>query len=104
MQHEEIHLKVLKAVEKNPDATQRELASTLGISLGKTNYCIQALVKKGWIKVNNFKQNQNKSRYAYLLTTKGIQKKTEMTKAFLKKKILEYETLKKEIEKIKEEQ
>ncbi|MGV6827415.1 MAG: MarR family EPS-associated transcriptional regulator, partial [bacterium] len=69
---DEIHYRVLKAIEANPEISQRELASALGVSLGKTNYCLKALIDKGWVKVKNFKKNNNKLGYAYLLTPNGI--------------------------------
>ena len=97
---QEIHLKVLRHLEENPDVTQRELAKELGISLGKANYCLKALIEKGWIKANNFKNNNNKAAYAYLLTPKGIESKAQITVRFLKRKIAEYEALKSEIEQL----
>ena len=93
----ETHLKVLRRIEANPEITQRELARELGISLGKTNYCLKALIQKGWIKANNFKNNKNKAAYAYLLTPKGIEQKAQITVRYLKKKVQEYESLKQEI-------
>ncbi|MGG4605768.1 MarR family EPS-associated transcriptional regulator [Paenalcaligenes sp. Me131] len=95
---EESHLKVLRLLEKNPTLSQRELADALGISVGKTNYCIKALVDKGLVKINNFRNNKNKLVYAYLLTPIGISERTELTIKFLKRKMNEYETLKAEIE------
>ena len=99
----ETHYKVLKQLEANPEITQRELAQELGISLGKTNYCLKALIQKGWLKANNFKNNKNKSAYAYLLTPKGIEQKAQITVTYLKKKVQEYETLKQEIAQLKSE-
>lgn len=98
--YEESHLKVLRLLEKNPSMSQRELAEELGVSLGKTNYCIQALVEKGLLKINNFRSNKNKSVYVYLLTPAGVSKRAELTIKFLKKKIQEYEILKEEIEQL----
>ena len=100
---EDIHYRVLKLVEAKPEITQRELADQLGISLGKTNYCIKALVDKGWVKMQNFGTSKNKIRYAYLLTPKGISQKTALTARFLKRKMQEYEDLKAEIKALKEE-
>ena len=95
--YEESHLAVLRLLEQNPNLSQRELAEELGISVGKTNYCIKALVDKGLLKINNFRNNKNKMGYAYLLTPAGITKKTELTVKFLQRKVLEYEVLQKEI-------
>jgi EPS-associated MarR family transcriptional regulator len=101
--NQEIHLKVLRHLEDNPDITQRELAAALGISLGKVNYCLKALIEKGWIKANNFKNSNNKSAYAYLLTPKGMDSKAQITMRFLKRKVDEYEALKQEIEQLQQE-
>ena len=92
---------VLRKLSKNPKANQRMLASELDISLGKLNYVINELRKKGLIKIQNFKKNPNKARYLYLLTPKGIAEKTNLTINFMKKKLKEYEELKKEIKKKK---
>ena len=94
---DEISYKLLKALEQDPQMSQRELSKSLGISLGKTNFCIQALLKVGWIKANNFKNSKNKMAYSYLLTAKGMDEKLNVTKRFLKKKIKEYEALEQEI-------
>ncbi len=83
--------------------TQRELASELDVSLGKVNYCLKAMVEKGWIKVQNFKKSNKKLAYLYLLTPKGIEQKAYITVNFLKRKITEYETLEKEIKDLKAE-
>ncbi len=101
-QHE-THLKVLRHIEANPEITQRELAQELGVSLGKVNYCLKGLIQKGWIKANNFKNNKNKAAYAYLLTPKGIEQKAQITVQYLKRKMQEYEALKKEIAQLKNE-
>ena len=100
---QETHLKVLRHLEDNPNITQRELAETLGISLGKTNYCMKALINKGLIKAKNFKNNANKRAYLYILTPKGIETKTKISVQFLKRKIIEYEALNKEIQQLKSE-
>lgn len=100
---DEHHLKVLRLLEANPDMSQRELAEALGVSVGKTNYCIRALVDKGLLKMNNFRNSQNKLAYAYLLTPAGIAAKAELTARFLKRRMAEYEQLKKEIEQLKGE-
>lgn len=101
--HEESQLKVLRLLEADPGLSQRDLAKTLGISLGKTNYCMRALLDKGLIKVQNFRNNENKLAYAYLLTPAGITARAEMTRNFLKIKMQEYEALKQEIEQLKNE-
>lgn len=97
----ETHYKVLRQVEANPEITQRELARKLGISLGKTNYCLKALIQKGWVKANNFKNNKNKAAYAYLLTPQGIENRVKITVRYLRNKVQEYESLKQEIEQLK---
>lgn len=83
--------------------SQREIARELGISLGKVNYCLQALIEKGWIKTSNFKSNRNKASYIYLLTPRGIQEKARVTAEFLQIKIREYEALRAEIEQMKQD-
>jgi EPS-associated MarR family transcriptional regulator len=100
---DEIHLRLMKAIETNPQATQRELAEALGVSLGKANYCLRALVDKGWVKVRNFRANPNKLAYAYLLTPAGIDGKTRLTVRFLKRKLDEYDLLRAEIEQLRRE-
>ena len=101
MNQKDIRLDLLSKIELNPEYTQRELSKEMGVSLGKVNYCIKKLTEKGWIKLTNFKQNPNKVGYVYLLTTKGIEEKTRLTFSFLKRKIIEYEILKKEINELK---
>jgi len=100
---EEIRYKILKILSENPDISQRELAEHVGVSLGKTNYCLQALKEKGLVKARNFKNNPDKRRYFYVLTPKGIEEKATVTARFLKRKMAEYETLKTEIEELKRE-
>lgn len=100
---QETHLKVLRHIEANPEITQRELALELGVSLGKTNYCLKALIEKGLIKANNFKNSANKRAYLYILTPKGIETKTLISVRFLQRKIEEYEALRREIEQLKTE-
>jgi EPS-associated MarR family transcriptional regulator len=97
------HLKVLRHLEDKPAITQRELAKELGVSLGKANYCLKALIEKGWIKVNNFKNSNNKSAYAYLLTPRGIEHKAQITVHYLRRKMEEYEALKREIAQLQHE-
>lgn len=101
--NDEIHFRVLKIIHSSPQITQRELADELGVSLGKTNYCLKSLIDKGWLKARNFKNNRNKMAYAYLLTPVGIQEKAAMTVDFLRRKMDEYETLKQEIKQLKSE-
>jgi EPS-associated MarR family transcriptional regulator len=100
---QEIHLKVLRHLEENPEVSQRELAEVLGVSLGKTNYCLKALINKGLVKANNFKNNANKRAYLYVLTPKGIETKARVSVSFLKRKMEEYEALKLEIDQLKAE-
>ena len=83
--------------ELKKHAFKRILKNELGFSLGKLNYCLQQLKKKGYVKINNFKKNENKSGYLYLLTPKGIMEKTKITLAFMKRKMKEYDELKREI-------
>jgi EPS-associated MarR family transcriptional regulator len=98
---EETHYKIMRALEDNPDLTQRELAEKLGMSVGGVNYCLNALVAKGSVKIQNFKNSKNKLVYAYLLTPQGIAEKTALTGSFLRRKMQEYEGLKAEIESLK---
>lgn len=100
---DELRYQLLKKLEQNPAMTQRELAEELGMSLGKANYCLKALIEKGWIKAGNFRRNKNKLRYAYLLTPKGLEEKARVTVAFLKRKQKEYEQLVGELETLREE-
>ena len=100
---EEYRYKILKELEQDPSMSQRELAKRLGISLGKANFCLKALIEKGLIKAENFKKNTNKVKYLYLLTPKGIEEKVSLTKSFLKRKLKEHEELEKEIEQLREE-
>ena len=95
--NEEDKLEVLRKIQKKPESSQRELASDLGFSLGKLNYCMKALKAKGLIKINNFKKNKNKLNYLYVLTPKGIDYRVKLTMRFMKKKMREYDELKKEI-------
>ena len=92
------HFNVLRKINRKPDSKQRELAKELGFSLGKLNYCLNALKEKGLIKISNFSKNSNKFGYIYVLTPKGIKKKTQMTVDFMKRKMKEYDELKQEIE------
>jgi len=93
----DVHFRVLHLLEEEPTLTQRELAQKLGISLGGANYCLKALINIGHIKAGNFSKNPNKSVYLYLLTPKGVAEKAKLTGGFLKRKMVEYQALKKEI-------
>ena len=101
MLHDEVRYKLLTLLKPNPALSQREVARELGISLGKVNYCLRALVERGWIKAANFKNSRNKSAYMYLLTPRGIEEKFRVTFKFLRIKLREYETLRDEIEQIR---
>lgn len=90
-------LGILRAIKENPETTQRELSARLGVSLGKVNYLLKALIKKGFVKVQNFKNAENKTGYIYLLTPRGIGEKYRMTCYFLKRKMEEYDRLEEEI-------
>ncbi len=100
---DEITYKFLKIIENEPHLSQREIAQKMGVSLGKTNYCLKALLEKGFIKVRNFYKNKKKKAYIYFLTPKGIEEKAQVTYRFLQRKITEYETIKVEIESLKSE-
>jgi EPS-associated MarR family transcriptional regulator len=100
---DEAQYKVLRLIETKPDLTQRELAEEMGVSLGKVNYCIHALIDKGWVKARNFRKSNNKLAYAYLLTPRGVQQKAAVTVSFLQRKVGEYESLKKEIAELRRE-
>ena len=95
--------KLLKLVKEDPTISQRAIAKELGISLGKVNYCLNALVDKGLVKARNFYKSKNKLGYGYLLTTKGLDEKARITIRFLKQKLNDYEELEKEIEQIRKE-
>ena len=93
----EDHFKILRKIQKDPEHSQRKMAYELGFSLGKLNYCLKALKQKGFIKIKNFKKNPKKLNYFYVLTPKGISEKTKLTINFMKRKIQEYDELKKEL-------
>ena len=103
MNQKDIRLDLLRKLESNQKYTQRELSKEMDVSLGKINYCLKKLTEKGLVKISNFKKNPNKIGYAYLLTPNGIEEKTRLTFSFLKRKILEFEALKEEIDKLKED-
>lgn len=94
-------LELLKLLQDRPQMSQRELAQAMGVSLGKANYCLNALIEKGLVKFGNFRKNPDKRHYAYLLTPAGLEEKTSITMKFLKRKVAEYETLEKEIEQLR---
>ncbi|SRR5687768_3034518 len=100
---EEVQYRLLTHLAQRPDASQRELARELGISLGKLNYCLRALIEKGFVKARNFKNSNRKSTYAYILTGKGLDEKIKITAAFLRRKIAEYDAIAREIERLKAE-
>ena len=100
---DELRLKVLRALEANPELSQRQLAAEWGVSLGGVNYALKALIERGFVKVDNFRKSGRKAAYLYLLTPKGIVEKTSLAAAFLGRKLEEYEVLKLEIEALKGE-
>ena len=97
MENNQDHFDILRKIQKKPNSTQRELAVELGFSLGKLNYCLKALQSKGLVKIKNFKKNPNKINYFYVLTPAGIAAKTKLTLNFMKRKMKEYDELKKEL-------
>jgi EPS-associated MarR family transcriptional regulator len=100
---DEVRYRLLLYLEQHPHATQRELARELGVSVGKINYCVRALIEKGWVKMRNFKKSPHKLSYAYILTPNGIEEKVRVTSSFLRRKIKEYEALSAEIERLRRE-
>ena len=100
---DEYRYRILKLLESNPGASQRDIARELGVSLGRVNFCLQALVEKGLVKANNFRNSTTKQTYLYLLTPKGMQEKAKVTVRFLKVKLDEYETLKQEVAQLQRE-
>lgn len=103
MLDENTHYSLLKTLEENPGLSQRDLAKRLGVSLGKVNFCLNALVAKGSLKINNFRNSDNKLAYAYLLTPQGMESRARMTVEFLKYKVQEYARLRAEIEELQRE-
>ena len=99
MDEKQDHFDLLRKIKKEPASTQRELSSELGFSLGKLNYCLKSLKKKGHIKLKNFQNNKNKINYAYILTPRGLAIKTKLTVNFMKRKMKEYDELAKELKK-----
>ena len=100
---EDVHFRVMRLLEANPDMSQRDLAAHVGISLGSLNYCLKALMDKGFVKLENFQNSKHKFKYVYILTPAGIAQKVALTGRFLKRKMQEYEALKAEIEGLKDE-
>ncbi len=103
MLDEKTRYRLLKALEANPELSQRQLAEELGVSLGKVNFCLRAMLDRGLVKVRNFRGSNNKLAYAYYLTPKGAREKMRTTVAFLKRKMDEYQVIEKEIEELKRE-
>jgi EPS-associated MarR family transcriptional regulator len=103
MLNDETRYRILKMLEADPQASQRRIADELGISLGRVNYCLQALIRKGLIKVNNFRSSTSKRAYLYLLTPRGIEERARVTARFLRVKLDEYEILKRELEELQRE-
>jgi EPS-associated MarR family transcriptional regulator len=101
--HPDIHYQVMTLIQKQPDISQRELAQKTGISLGSMHYCIKALAQKGWVKAGNFKNNPDRSVYLYLLTPEGVLQKSMLAIDFLRRKKLEYDALKLEIDNLSKE-
>ena len=100
---DENRYKLLKLLHENPEMNQRQIASELGLSLGKVNFCLKALIEKGWIKIGNFSRSPNKKAYVYLLTLRGMEEKAKVTFDFLDRKREEYESLRAEIEQLQNE-
>jgi EPS-associated MarR family transcriptional regulator len=94
-------LQLLKLLQDQPQMSQRDLAQAMGVSLGKANYCLKALMDRGLVKFGNFRRNPDKAQYAYLLTPAGLEEKTRITMDFLKRKVAEYEALEAEIEQLR---
>jgi EPS-associated MarR family transcriptional regulator len=103
MLSDETRYKILRLLQEDPKMSQRDLARALGISLGKVNYCLQALVQTGLVKANNFKNNRNKAAYMYFLTRRGIAEKARATARFFEHKMAEHEALQREIELLRQE-
>jgi EPS-associated MarR family transcriptional regulator len=103
MLDEATRYKLLRVLERNPELSQRQLAGELGVSVGKVNFCMRALLERGLVKVRNFRDSHNKLAYAYYLTPKGAREKVRTTTGFLQRKLAEYEAIQKEIEELKRE-
>ena len=100
---DETRYRLLKTLQSDPQASQRRIADELGISLGRVNYCLNALIQKGLVKVNNFRNSANKRAYLYVLTPRGIEERARLTARFLRVKLDEYEILKRELEQLERE-
>ena len=100
---EDTRFRVLRLLEQNPDLSQRDIANSLGVSLGCVNYCLKALAEKGQVKIRNFRASEHKLRYAYVLTPKGLAERAALTGRFLKRKMVEYDALKAEIDDLEKE-
>ena len=98
-----MHYKLMRLLDENPGMSQRDAARELGVSLGKINYCLRALMGRGWVKAANFKNSQNKAAYLYMLTPSGIAGKANLAVEYLKEKVSEYEALRVEIERMQRE-
>jgi len=101
LSREDLHYQLLRRLTQQPAASQRSLATQLGVSVGKLNYCLRALLDKGWVKANNFRRSDNKLAYAYLLTPNGVSAKLQMAREFLARKEREFETLHSEIDSLR---
>jgi EPS-associated MarR family transcriptional regulator len=97
---DEMRYRLLRYFEQHPNASQRELARELGISVGKVNYCLRALIQRGWVKMRNFRDSANKLAYTYTLTSKGIEERVSVASRFLRRKLAEYDALSQEIERL----
>jgi EPS-associated MarR family transcriptional regulator len=97
---DEMRYRLLRYFEQHPNASQRELARELGISVGKVNYCLRALIQRGWVKMRNFRDSTNKLAYTYTLTSKGIEERVSVASRFLRRKLAEYDALSQEIERL----
>ena len=100
---EDTHFRIMRILQENPDLTQRELAEKLGMSVGGLNYCLNALIDKGWVKVHNFSESKNKFGYVYLLTPSGFAEKAALTGRFFQRKLKEYEEMRVEIDSLRSE-
>lgn len=98
IRHEDIHFRILRMLESSPQASQREIAQELGVSLGGVNYCLNALIDRGHVKIENFRASKNKLSYAYVLTPEGFTHRASLAVRFIKRKMAEYEAIKAEIE------
>jgi len=103
MQGDDLNYELLRKIEEQDNTNQRDLAVRMGVSVGKVNFCLRAVIKKGWVKVNNFKRSDNKLAYAYLLTPSGVSAKVSLAKTFLDRKEREFEQLQAEINRLRTE-